>query len=236
MVTNDDGYNAPGINALVQGLRSLSDVEVSVVAPAKNQSGVGGSTTPGHLTVTDAKTASGYPAKAVDGYPADTVRWAVDDHGLAQRPDVVISGVNFGQNIGSLIHISGTVGAAQAAARRGIPALAASAGLPPAGVASPDFADAVTQIEKWITQHRSALLAGSLSSPVLFQNLNVPTCKAGQSVRGLVEVPVDTKAPNSELNSVDCASTATNPTGDVQAFSTGFEPLSDLPVSLKVNT
>jgi len=230
MVTNDDGFDAPGIDAVVQGLRTMSNVEVSVVAPAENQSGSGGKTTTGTLTVTDRKTKSGYPAKAVAGYPADTVRWAIDDHGLAQRPDVVVAGVNFGQNIGPLVDISGTVGAARAAASRGIPALASSAGFPPSGVKTPDFADAVTQVENWIKQHQAALLAGSLSSPVLLQNLNVPTCATGESVRGLVTVPVDLHAPNSALNSVNCASTATNPGNDVQAFSEGFEPLSDLSV------
>jgi 5'-nucleotidase len=231
MVTNDDGFAAPGINAVVQGLRSLPDVEVTVVAPATNESGSGGKTTPGTLTVHDGKTASGYPAKAVAGYPADTVRWAVDDHGLSQRPDVVVSGVNFGQNIGPTVNISGTVGAARAAASRGIPALAASAGFPPAGVRTPDFAAAVTQVEKWITEHRAGLLAGTDSSPILLQNLNTPTCAPGTNVRGLVDVPVDANAPTSSLNSVNCASTATNPTGDVQAFSEGFEPLSNLSVT-----
>jgi 5'-nucleotidase len=230
LVTNDDGFDAPGIDAVVQGLRTLPDVQVFVVAPAKNESGTGGKTTPGSLTVTTRRTGSGYPAKAVVGYPADTVRWAVDDHGLAQRPDVVVSGVNFGQNIGPAVNISGTVGAARAAASRGIPALAASAGLPPQGVAAPNFADAVTQVEKWITEHRADLLAGSDSSPVLLQNLNVPTCATGQSVRGLVTVPVEANASISSINSVNCASTATNPTGDVQAFNEGFEPLSNLSV------
>ena len=231
MVTNDDGFGAPGIDAVVQGLRTLPDVQVSVVAPLENQSGSGGKTTPGTLVVTDKKTASGYAAKAVAGYPADTVRWAIDDHGLSQRPDVVVSGVNFGQNVGPAVDISGTVGAARAAASRGIPALAASAGFPPAGVKSPDFPDAVTQVEKWITEHRAALLAGTASSPVLLQNLNVPTCAAADTVRGLVMVPVDASAPLSSINNVNCASTATNPTGDVQAFNEGFEPLSNLSVT-----
>ncbi len=230
LVTNDDGYNAPGIDAVVQGLRSLPNTEVTVVAPATNESGSGGKTTAGTLTVTDAKTASGYPAKAVKGFPADTVRWAVDDHGVSAKPDVVVSGVNFGQNIGPLVDISGTVGAARAAASRGIPALAVSAGLPPAGVASPNFAQAVKLTEAWITLHRAGLLAGSDSSPILLQNLNVPTCPGG-TVRGQVTVPVDATAPNSSLNNVDCTSTATNPTSDVQAFSEAYEPLSNLSVT-----
>ena len=150
--------------------------------------------------MTDVKTASGYPAKAIAGYPTDTVIWAVDDHGLAQKPQVVISGVNFGQNLGSAVNVSGTVGGARAAASRGIPALASSAGLAPAGVAGPDYADAVTQVEKWITQHRAALAAGTASSPVLLQGLNVPTCAdrlAGR--RGLVTVPVDLAATGSQV-------------------------------------
>ncbi len=194
LVTNDDGYSAPGIDAVVQGLRTLPDVAITVVAPLANQSGTGGKTTSGTLAVTDVKTASGYPAKAVAGYPADTVIWAVDQHGLAQRPQVVISGVNFGQNLGTSTNISGTVGAARAAASRGIPALASSAGLAPAGVAEPDYAAAVTQVEHWITEHRAALASGQASSPVLLQNLNVPTCAAGQSPRTLVTVAVDLAA------------------------------------------
>jgi 5'-nucleotidase len=231
MVTNDDGYSAPGIDAVVQGLRTLPDVQISVVAPATNESGSGGRSTPGTITATDAKTASGYPAKAVAGYPADTVTWAVDQHGLPQKPQVVVSGVNFGQNLGTSTDISGTVGAARAAAARGIPALAASAGLAPAGVASPDFADATAQVEKWITQHRSALASGKASSPVLLQNLNVPTCAPGSSPRGLADVPVDlTATAAQQLAAANCTSTAPNPTGDVQAFNEGFEPLSNLTV------
>jgi 5'-nucleotidase len=230
LVTNDDGYNAPGIDAVVRGLTALPDTQVTVVAPATNESGSGGKTTAGTLTVTDGKTASGYPAKAVHGFPADTVRWAVDDHGVSAKPDVVVSGVNFGQNIGPLVDISGTVGAARAAASRGIPALAVSAGFPPADVASPNFAQATKLTVAWITAHRAGLLAGSDSSPVLLQNLNVPTCPGG-AVRGEVTVPVDASAPNSTLNNVNCTSTATNPTNDVQAFSEAFEPLSNLSVT-----
>ena len=102
MVTNDDGVGAPGINATVKALAALPDTKVTVVAPLTNQSGTGAKVTPGTLTVTNATTASGYPAKAVAGYPADTIIWAIDDHGIAQRPDLVVSGINFGENIGPL--------------------------------------------------------------------------------------------------------------------------------------
>jgi len=129
LVTNDDGVTAPGINATVQALTALPHTKVTVVAPLTNQSGTGAKTTAGALTVTDATTASGYPAKAVAGYPADTIIWAIDDHGVAQRPDLVVSGINFGENIGPLASLSGTVGAAETALARGIPALAVSQGV-----------------------------------------------------------------------------------------------------------
>src|ERR1700678_2426058 len=97
LVTNDDGVGAPGINAAVQALRSLPHTQVTVVAPLTNQSGTGGKTTAGTLTVTTAPTSSGYPAKAVAGYPADTIVWAIDHHGIDFRPDLVVSGINFGE-------------------------------------------------------------------------------------------------------------------------------------------
>ena len=129
LVTNDDGVGAPGINAVVQGLRALPHTKVTVVAPLTNQSGTGGKTTPGALVATRATTAAGYPAWAVHGYPADTITWAIDQHGISFRPDLVVSGINFGQNIGPLADDSGTVGAARAAVKQGIPALAASQGV-----------------------------------------------------------------------------------------------------------
>ena len=98
LVTNDDGVSAPGIDALVQALRTSKNTKVVVVAPATNQSGSGGKTTPGTLTTQPATTASGYQATAVQGYPADTVTAALDQLGV--KPNVVMSGINPGQNVG----------------------------------------------------------------------------------------------------------------------------------------
>ena len=77
LVSNDDGVRAPGIDALVKALRKLPKVTVTVVAPAANQSGTGGKTTPGALTATRTTTKSGYPAIAVKGFPADSVNYAL---------------------------------------------------------------------------------------------------------------------------------------------------------------
>jgi 5'-nucleotidase len=225
LVTNDDGYAAKGIDAVVEALRAQPDTEVTVVAPLANQSGSDGKTTAGPLTVTDVTTASGYPAQAVDGYPADTIVWALDQHGIDFTPDLVVSGINFGQNLGEAITISGTVGAARAAATRGVPALAASQGFPD----PVDFPAGVAQVLTWLSGQRAALLSGGDRSPVLLQNLNIPTCTAG-SVRGVVDVPISTADPSLLLGTSDCTSTATDPKDDLAGFSEGFATITDLPL------
>ncbi len=206
-----------GIDAVVEGLRKLPDTQVTVVAPATNESGSGGKTTSGPLTVTDATTASGYPAKAVAGYPADTIIWAIDDHGIDFTPDLVVSGINFGQNLGPVTDISGTVGAARAAGARNIPALASSQGLGN----PPDYPDGVTAVLAWVAAHRSALISGGATTPVLLENLNVPTCTAG-APRATVTVPVATDLGGRDYNKVDCTSTATSPNDDITGFAEGF--------------
>ena len=109
LVTNDDGYNAAGIDAVVQALVARPKVHVTVVAPATNQSGAGGNTTPGGVTADPGQTLSGYAATAVNGFPADSVLYALNTMHL--NPDLLVSGINFGQNIGPFIPLSGTIGA-----------------------------------------------------------------------------------------------------------------------------
>ncbi|MGO9341585.1 MAG: 5'/3'-nucleotidase SurE [Acidimicrobiales bacterium] len=225
LVTNDDGVGAPGINAVVQGLRALPRTRVTVVAPLTNESGTGGKTTKGALVVTKATTAAGYPAWAVHGYPADTIVWAIDDHGISFRPDLVVSGINFGQNIGPLASGSGTVGAALAAVRREIPALAASQGIDDGQ--SPDFAEGVTQVVAWVRLHRIALVDHSYGKVLPQGNLNVPTCENGQ-VRGPVMAPLATSLSGITVTTVNCSSTSTSFTNDAEAFVLGYAVISPL--------
>lgn len=225
LVTNDDGVGAPGINAVVQGLRALPHTAVTVVAPATNQSGTGGKTTPGTVSATKATTASGYPAMAVNGYPADTIRWAIDQHGISFRPDLVVSGINFGQNIGPLASLSGTVGAARAAVARGIPALAASQGVD--NGTGPDFAEGVTQVDAWIELHRTELVEHSYGHAVPAANLNIPTC-AGGVARGPVMAPLATSITGINIGTVNCSSTQTSFSNDVSAFINGYAVISPL--------
>lgn len=226
LVTNDDGVGADGIDVVVQSLLQLENVEVTVVAPLENQSGTGGKTTDGALTVTDATTKSGYASKAVAGFPADTIIWAIDQHGIDFVPDLVVSGINNGQNYSlEIVSLSGTVGAARAAALRNIPSIAVSQGLADA----PDFPIAADAVVKWVEAHRDELLARADGDAVNeFVNINAPSCAAGLTVRGIIEVPIESMG-TSDYNANDCASTV-EPTGDVSGFQNGYVTISMLPV------
>ena len=226
MVTNDDGFSAPGINAVVQGLRTLPLTSVTVVAPLTNESGTGGQTTPsssGSLVTSVAQTQSGYPATAVHGYPADTVIWAVKDHGLSFKPDLVVSGINFGQNLGPSAAQSGTVGAAREAVSLGIPALAASQGLD--NSQQPMFSEGVTIVKAWVESHRRQLLTNGNDSQPIQANLNVPTCPT--SVRGPVMTVMASSGDTNTL-AVNCSSTSTSYSNDLQAFRLGLATLTAL--------
>lgn len=224
LVTNDDGYDAEGIDAIVEALRATPNVTVTVVAPATNQSGKGGSVTGGTLTATDVKTKSGYPAKAVAGTPADSVIWALDQGGISFKPDFVVSGINAGQNMGPVIDLSGTVGAARAATSRGIASIATSQGLTDNKF---NYKAGVEQVMAWFTKNRPAIADGTITKATVF-NMNIPTCPTG-TVRGTVDVPLATSA-DGYLDVPDCASTATNPTDDIKAFHIGYAPLTNIPI------
>jgi 5'-nucleotidase len=223
LVSNDDGYGAEGIDALVEGLLTLDDVEVTVVAPLEQQSGTGGSETEGPLEVTDVELTSGHPAKAVDGFPSDSIRVAMDELGI--EPHVVITGINEGQNLGPLIDISGTVGAARAAVERGVPAFATSQGL----AEELDYDAAVPLILDWVIEHREELLAGEAAVEVT--NLNIPSCDAGDQ-RGLLEIEADLDGDAAaSLGRSDCTSSAEEDSfdGDVAAFLAGFATIGVVP-------
>nr|WP_319396552.1 5'/3'-nucleotidase SurE [uncultured Desulfobacter sp.] len=124
LVTNDDGYQAPGIRALFNALKS--DHEVVLAAPDMEKSAVGHGITL-HTPLKHQKVRLGHNdyGHAVAGNPADCVKLALFDI-CGQTPDLVISGINAGSNTGVNINYSGTVGAAREAAINGIPAIAVS--------------------------------------------------------------------------------------------------------------
>jgi 5'-nucleotidase len=222
LVSNDDGFDALGIDAVVEALRALPGVTVTVVAPATNQSGAGEQITDGPLTATAQQTLSGYPATAVEGFPADSIIYAIRD--LHLNPDLVVSGINEGQNIGPVVDLSGTIGAARRATRYFIPALASSQGLG-AGGGPEDYPAGVKAVLTWVKEFRLGL-AGPPFQQVA--NLNIPTCAAGSSVRGRVIVPVAAALNGRPFNLQDCTSTQVNPVDDVDGFNFGFVTLSDV--------
>src|SRR5262249_33130512 len=148
--TNDDGIAAPGIDALVNKLATNPKLDVHVIAPATNQSGSGDAyITTGPLLVTPAATASAVSGLAVAGKPADTTLFGILPPLSADPPDLVVSGINFGQNISELADLSGTVGAAYWAARLGVPGIAISASL-----SSPNYAAAADFVAKMVEKFR----------------------------------------------------------------------------------
>jgi len=124
LLTNDDGIFAPGLYALYQALKDMA--EVSVVAPDSEKSAVGHAITLSDpLRVSEFEKFGEFFGYAVKGTPADCVKIAY--YALLERkPDLVISGINYGSNTGINIIYSGTVSAATEGMLLGIPALAIS--------------------------------------------------------------------------------------------------------------
>lgn len=130
LLTNDDGIDAPGIIALYEALEGLG--EIFVVAPQTVQSATShGITFHKPLMVEEVQVTDAMHGVAVDGRPADCVKLALralwqERFGEGTRPDITISGMNSGANVGINIIYSGTVGAAVESAFLGVPALAVS--------------------------------------------------------------------------------------------------------------
>jgi 5'-nucleotidase len=127
LLTNDDGIRSPGLWAAAE---SLSDLGYVVVAAPRDQSSGAGRSMPrssdGSIRQEEVEVGGKcWPVYAVGGSPAQSVQHGVLE--IAERkPDLVVAGINYGENIGIGITISGTVGAALEAAALGIPALAVS--------------------------------------------------------------------------------------------------------------
>ncbi len=163
LFTNDDGIRSPGLWAAVAAFRGLG--RLLVAAPREQQSGMGrsmphyseGRIFPYDLPI-DCKDCSAY---AVDGTPAQAVQHAVLE--LAQeQPALLVSGINYGENTGNGVTISGTVGAALEGASLGIPSLAVSLQTPTDMHLSysnaVDFSSAAAfsrQMGSWLMEHSS---------------------------------------------------------------------------------
>jgi 5'-nucleotidase len=126
LLTNDDGIQATGLNALRRALLDTSGVELAVIAPDANRSASARSiTTRAPLWVEEIEFGDGTTGFATDGTPVDCVRFAALGL-LGFEPELIVSGINHGANLGDDITYSGTVAAALEGAVLGVPAIAVS--------------------------------------------------------------------------------------------------------------
>ena len=170
LISNDDGYQAPGIVALQEALRDIADVDV--VAPEHNNSAKSNALTL-HSPLYVHTAANGF--RYVNGTPADCVHIALTGL-LGYRPDLVVSGINNGANMGDDTIYSGTVGAAMEAYLFGIPAIAFSQ--TEKGWAHLDVAAA--QARALVERLRADVqTVGQGAAPWLL-NVNIPTLPADQ--------------------------------------------------------
>lgn len=182
LLTNDDGINAPGLRALSRIAAGLGpDTEIWTVAPAFEQSGVAhciSYTRPFMVSELEPR------RFAAEGSPADCVLAGLHDI-LPSRPDLVLSGVNRGNNAGENVLYSGTIGAALEAALQGVPAVAMSQYLGPATSGleepfeaalahGPEILRRLIELGKW----------DEGADYPLFYNVNFPPCPASE-VKGV---------------------------------------------------
>lgn len=174
-VTNDDGVHAPGLFALVQAMRTLG--EVTVAAPSANQSASGHKKTlfqdiPIQLT----ELRDGTPALAVSGSPADCISLMALGVSEAWPPDIVVSGINRGANMGQDITYSGTVTAALEAVINGVPAVAVSLD----NLNADDVEEYTLAAQTAVTIARRVL--EKQLPPLSILNLNIPR---GNAIKGI---------------------------------------------------
>jgi 5'-nucleotidase len=177
LLTNDDGIDAPGLQALFDAASQLG--QVIVAAPTLVHSGCG------HRVTTDAPFAVeevGAGRFAVAGTPADCVRVAL--HDLAPRVDWVLSGINAGGNLGVDVYQSGTVAAVREAVLHGVPGVALSQyfrrGTPP------DWRRAT----RWVVPLLRELLARPWA-PGTFWNVNLPNLPENAPDPRVVDCPIN---------------------------------------------
>ena len=119
LITNDDGYQAKGIKALVEIMKEFG--EVTVIAPKHHQSGMSMAVSLGFKQIAHKDLGDGW--HYVDATPASCVKFGLNTMFLDNFPDVVVSGINHGINASVNVIYSGTMGACLVAAEKGIPAI-----------------------------------------------------------------------------------------------------------------
>jgi len=234
LISNDDGVRAPGIAVLAQTLQAIGDV--TIVAPAENYSGAGHSiVTAAPVFREDLTLPNGLRAIGLTATPASTVDIALRNV-LAAPPDLVVTGINRGYNLGLSIYVSGTNGAAREAAFRGIPAIASSieTSVTPQELGS--AAEEILGVARRVKQH--GMPKGG------FLNVNVPPRPTGgykgymvttaASIKGGTESFAEVKRPATSQTiywDVFTPENAAAPQGtDIWAVSNGYVSVTPLKV------
>lgn len=163
-MTNDDGIHAPGIGALAEAMRAVGDV--TVVAPAREMSAVSHA-----LTISEPLRFEHLEHRsfAVEGTPADCVNLAVGKL-LPKPPDIVVSGINRGANVGDDIAYSGTVAGAREAAMLGVASIAVS-------LATREEEADYSIAARFAAELSKTVVAKGRWARRTFLNVNVPTKK-----------------------------------------------------------
>jgi 5'-nucleotidase len=166
LLTNDDGINSDGILKLAEALRTEGKHKVSVIAPDANRSGISHALSIFNNSVK--LTCLGKDTWSCTGYPADCIIAGINGL-LSERPDLILSGINNGENLGTDIIYSGTAAAARQGGLGGIPSIALSL----AGNAPYNWDMAVS----WVLDHLEELL--SYWREYTFVNVNIPNSQDG---------------------------------------------------------
>jgi 5'-nucleotidase len=176
LLTNDDGYESEGLHALIEALTPLGDI--TVVAPSTEKSACGHSLTltkPLHFIEIRPDF-----YKLDDGTPSDCIFLALGKFFAKQKPDIIISGINVGSNMGEDITYSGTASAAMEAALHNIPGIAISQVYAEHGKSIDEYGYALAQ-EVIVTVTKKILDGDFPLPPRKFLNINVPPISPAQS-------------------------------------------------------
>jgi len=190
LIANDDGIGSPGVYALAEAMRDDGH-DVRVVAPQSERSGAGHSMTMfAPIEVFDAALPGldDIPCYAISGTPVDCIKLGAGN--LFDMPDLVITGINTGTNLGCDIYGSGTVNAAAAAIEKGIPALALSI-----GARHPRHLDVAASVAVNAV-HR---LLPALAAPDTLISINVPD-KPREEIRGVKVTAIARPNPDYPYN------------------------------------
>ncbi len=198
LVTNDDGIDAPGLRAVVERLRTDHDGELMVVAPHTEQSGMGAALGPFYLNPPRVH------ERHLDGVELEQC-WSIEGPpslgvllarlgAFGEPPDLVVSGVNPGLNVGRAVYHSGTIGATLTARNGHIHGIAISQEMDPSIGLHPQHWDTATEIAARAV--RAMVTSPPPEASVL--NLNVPDRPIGQ-LRGIRSVPVGDLPPRRAL-------------------------------------